>query len=741
MIRFLPLTLLALGGCYTGEIEEARDRDGDGFEAPELGGADCDDGNALINPDAPEVCGDGVDNDCDGVADDAGFGNVTWYPDVDGDGYGENAPQQTCVAPDDSVAGLSNGVDCNDTDSAVNPGAVERCGDDIDNDCNDEVDVDAADGATWYEDQDADGYPGAELFSDCTAPQSSFSDLSFGEDCDDTNNTVNPAGQEICGDGLDNDCNGATDDSGLGAVTWYVDSDNDGFPGPTSFSGCTAPSGSYSLLSGGTDCNDLDASIRPDATEIFYDGVDQNCDNASDYDADMDGVNSDAHGGQDCDDTNAAVLPSATEVCNNGLDDDCSVDSPECAWPVGGDLADVEIAEYINFHTGAVPPTLLVHDFNADGVDDLMKLAGTSRYNIVFGPLTIGTFDLFEDFDVEMTGGFNDNNGSFALYASVIVQNGVPSLVIPTLASGTVYGLPIPVPMTGELESSLVELAYSPSRSRFGRSVVAGSGFDGGAGTGQAFLQGALQTTTSFTWLEGIHVWPNGSPPLSGFVRSGPVYLPAGSTTEWEAMALSDVNQDGLDDIVVRGELADGRGVVAVERSPLIDGHAIGGAGRVLTPALQAAPGSGLSLFHMQLLPDGVSQVPRLVVSSGDEARLMGVPLQSTVQAVSSGVALVSSNDGFEVGILPIGDFNRSGHPDVAVVSYGSSTVVDVFYDVVADGIPSGDVQASASFTLPSASSAARLIEARTGDLNDDGFDDLAFAWDGSVFILFGQGQ
>ncbi len=40
------------------------DADGDGFEV----GLDCDDTNAGINPDAEEVCGDGIDNNCDGIS-------------------------------------------------------------------------------------------------------------------------------------------------------------------------------------------------------------------------------------------------------------------------------------------------------------------------------------------------------------------------------------------------------------------------------------------------------------------------------------------------------------------------------------------------------------------------------------------------------------------------------------------------------------------------------------------------
>ena len=35
-------------------------------------------------------------------------------------------------------------------------------------------------------------------------------------------------------------------------------------------------------------CDDSDASVNPSAAEIWYDGVDQNCDGSSDYDQDED---------------------------------------------------------------------------------------------------------------------------------------------------------------------------------------------------------------------------------------------------------------------------------------------------------------------------------------------------------------------------------------------------------------------------------------------------------------------
>jgi hypothetical protein len=68
------------------------------------------------------------------------------------------------------------------------------------------------------------------------------------------------------------------------------------------------------------DCNDNDAAVHPDALEIHYNGKDDDCNPATlDDDLDGDGY---VHT-EDCNDTNPAVYPGATEVCNDGIDNDC----------------------------------------------------------------------------------------------------------------------------------------------------------------------------------------------------------------------------------------------------------------------------------------------------------------------------------------------------------------------------------------------------------------------------------
>jgi outer membrane protein OmpA-like peptidoglycan-associated protein len=74
---------------------------------------------------------------------------------------------------------------------------------------------------------------------------------------------------------------------------------------------------------GGTDCDDDDSGIYPGALEIWYDGVDQDCAGDSDYDADGDGYDHAGYGGDDCDDTDGAISPDANETWYDGVDQDC----------------------------------------------------------------------------------------------------------------------------------------------------------------------------------------------------------------------------------------------------------------------------------------------------------------------------------------------------------------------------------------------------------------------------------
>ncbi len=100
------------------------------------------------------------------------------------------------------------------------------------------------------------------------------------------------------------------------------------------------------------DCDDEDNDVGPGADEVFYNEVDDDCNEAT-ADADKDGDGYDANNvrGDDCDDENPRVNPGKTEIGNNGVDDDCNArttdnDVDGDGSPIGTDCDDSNAARY-----------------------------------------------------------------------------------------------------------------------------------------------------------------------------------------------------------------------------------------------------------------------------------------------------------------------------------------------------------------------------------------------------------
>jgi len=285
---------------------------------------DCDDSDPARNPLAIEVC-NGVDDDCDGHSDDDD-GDVdlstatTFYEDDDADGYGDPLDAaQACALP----AGFStNALDCDDRDAAIKPTASEVC-DDADNDCDaliDDADSSLAlsSATVSYRDADADSYGlASSTRTTCDLPSGY---VLVAGDCNDASAAISPADPEVC-NGVDDDCDGLSDDADSSlststATTWYRDGDGDGYGRSSTTSlRCTAPSG-YVATSG--DCDDADTAYNPGAA-AGCDGEDYNCDGLVDNDDDIDTYADLACGGDDCDDSDASIKPESSGVCALGL--------------------------------------------------------------------------------------------------------------------------------------------------------------------------------------------------------------------------------------------------------------------------------------------------------------------------------------------------------------------------------------------------------------------------------------
>ncbi len=188
------------------------DDDDDGSPDPACGTAapDCDDENPNVRPGKPELC-DGLDNDCNGVAD-TQTQSVLWYADTDGDGWGNPLvePIDSC----DAVPGRVTQVgDCDDRDPDRNPSQPDDCTGipGFDDNCNGIIDEDE-EAIAYYADADGDGYGelGSNPLYRCQRP-AGWAPVS--SDCDDTNEDISPLNTEVCtpGDGFDDDCDGFLD--------------------------------------------------------------------------------------------------------------------------------------------------------------------------------------------------------------------------------------------------------------------------------------------------------------------------------------------------------------------------------------------------------------------------------------------------------------------------------------------------------------------------------------------------
>ncbi len=255
----------SLPGDMAGGLDPSEDADGDGHASPtaaclgrgepaalgfEFLKDDCDDDDPNTYAGAPEICDDGIDQDCNRVIDDR---EQIICPDTDGDGHGDPRFVETiaeCARPDGFVTVCD---DCDDDAADTHPGHREWC-DRIDNDCSQRTSRIAFD-----EDADGDGHAATGAACAQRGEAGVPDDAFVRDDCDDTDVRAYLGAPELC-DGIDRDCS-----TGGGATT-DEDADGDGFA-PADVCEGGWPNG---------DCDDDDPLVRPGAPERCN-GVDDDC--------------------------------------------------------------------------------------------------------------------------------------------------------------------------------------------------------------------------------------------------------------------------------------------------------------------------------------------------------------------------------------------------------------------------------------------------------------------------------
>jgi large repetitive protein len=303
---------------------------------------DCDDGDADVNPDADEVCGNSIDDDCDeDIDEDNAIGCDTYYADADFDGFGHETDSR-CLCGTDAVYDVEAplNTDCDDGSNTINPGASESPNR-LDDNCDDNAD----EGTDWFDD-DGDGY--CETDTTICTQQTWQTSPWPGGDCDDTSTgvDVNPGEDEICSNGFDDNCSGEQDEENAdGCDIYNRDGDGDGY-GLYNDTQCLCSASTIYDVPGPVstsydDCDDDATNVNPGASESA-DRVDNDCDGEADegttwYDDDGDGYCEIAPctlqsyqwvqwPGGDCDDTGSSaywVNPGRPEICNDGLDNNC----------------------------------------------------------------------------------------------------------------------------------------------------------------------------------------------------------------------------------------------------------------------------------------------------------------------------------------------------------------------------------------------------------------------------------
>jgi hypothetical protein len=592
-------------------------------------------------------------------------------------------------------------ADCRSDAGDIHPGAKEVC-DAVDNDCDGVIDEGVT--TTFYSDADGDGYGDWRFpVEACEAPSQHVPNDG---DCDDVDDSIHPDAVEVC-DSIDNDCDDLVDDADDHVqreieVQVFADVDGDGFGDPAAPSIACGEGGGY--VEDNSDCDDSDGDVSPAAQEIC-DNIDNDCDelidnddNSTDFstgavfykDEDKDGfgdpgvpvlrciadiwhiANSD-----DCDDSSDTVFPGADEVCSDGAVNDCdgAEETARALCALSGPLTAADATARYAGRGGAGLAVGPAGDLDGDGLADLLigaAYTATSKYAAGEAYILLG----------------------------------------PSTGDSTLGGSSTFMTISGDTAGGYLGHALS------------GVGDINGDGSND-LLVGSYPTSTVYVFTS---LSAGAVPAESATFKIVGV---AGDAFGWSIAGAGDVNEDGLNDILIGAPHADGYsgavyliyGSADVSDAVLDVSVDLEGRGEKWT---STAAGVGASVALVDVVGDGrddvvigmytnvVYVVEASTIGSGPDLDVVATTMDfgTSGESVCSAVANADDMDGDGRDDLLIGDPARSTSQGAAYLFLGGGPI-------------SGPNDAYATFETTVAMSGLGITVAGAGDVDGDGFSDL----------------
>ena len=609
--------------------------------------------------------------------------------DQDGDGYGST-------------------LDCDDSDPQVHPHAEERCNG-RDDDCDEEVDEDAPALHHWYVDQDGDDWGrDGDTLPACSRPEGYAGKAG---DCDDRDPEIHPMAAEVC-DGEDQDCDDVIDEDAIDAVVRYDDVDGDGYGDPDTERSLCEDDGQGTTLGG--DCDDSLASVNPGQPETCCDGLDNDCDVRPDQPCSGDV----GRWGRTRDQLLARALAGAGDTEGDGRVE-LLVGATYGAWRIRGDAAStagdaiIDASMGTEFYGGTAVSfgegVAGLGDTNQDGMADLVISepggnSGVARGGVVYlfrGPLEDS--ESYSSWDAKILGDVADGHFGGAV-----------------AAAGDVNGDGLADLWVGSQEYGVADTARDLGR----------------AWLFHAPIEGELSVSAAQATITG-----DGHKVNLGVAVAG----------------AGDLDGDGLDDLLVSYDRSRG-GKVGVLHGPVRGDLAVEDlAAFVASNDPKARFGMavvGAGDVDRDGLADFVVGAPSQGLEGGGAVYLFLGPSARTGTVKLAAARFEGPHQGEALGTAVAADFDwdRDGWPDLAAGAPSGSLACDsdaglVYLWVGPHSGVRGPDQALRVFQGVAEGVSLGAAVASPGDLDGDGFDDLAMGAprsalngidSGALWIAFG---